>query len=834
MKLRALAPYLVRVAGFSYERLLPLRCDDRTRVLALQLDDARSARIRAGTAVDTALAAETFPVTDTFDKAARKQLVRAVQRLRAAATELADAELPDAAAVIEAVPALPFAELAHAHAAWRDAKAALEHQLAAELDRTRGELRRLFAEDERLQESVFLESEEAYVGVRQLLANEPGPRNSRTRQRERVAMMYAQRFCAKNDTNSICGPIGLASLAESTGAAEIAITQEDLQRETYVSHWAAEALLRAALDRAGDAAPSQWRLQPSARLDDTTVSWCAMTHDATTTFRRTYARSQLPAAGVELVRALAVPRDRQALQQIGADHGLEPDEVSDFVGELVEAGVIEQLPRIPPGLFRPLRYLADLLEAWPASDARTWALGEVHAIEQLVARFAKAPLAERTQLSRTLSERFVAATGNQATRGRGQHYADRGLLHEDASIATRSSLGPALPALERSLPSVLAVCELPLELARERVREWFGAKFGTRRIPALEAHRAFDTDRVLETPAASPRSHDLRRAIDRVRELIERSPATDGVLQLTSTALDEAIACAAAPTHPGYVSIDVMLRALPDGQVELVLGEVHGFYWLPTSFLDILPAADRDRVLEQMRAAIVELAGPTPTAESLFLHTQATDRRFPLASHDLELVVRSPRETAFALGELDMELVDGTFHFYSGDREIIPLVAYTKYPFFLYTSRIAPLFDDFAQRFFPTMLLPAAMQSGDAPRLAVDSIVVQRREWRRPAGYLRTLLVDRSEAELFCGALALQQELGASTTVFVSIPGEPKPLLLEFANLFLIEAIAKAISTLADETLVKLSEMLPAGDELLARGPDGVRTSELRMGFYRV
>ena len=35
-------------------------------------------------------------------------------------------------------------------------------------------------------------------------------------------------------------------------------------------------------------------------------------------------------------------------------------------------------------------------------------------------------------------------------------------------------------------------------------------------------------------------------------------------------------------------------------------------------------------------------------------------------------------------------------------------------------------------------------------------------------------------------------------------------------------------------TAALLSEMLPDGDELLAEGPDGPRTCELRMGFYRL
>ncbi len=836
----ALPAYLVRVAGFAYARLEPLRCARSLEAVARTLDVAADARLAAGRIVDQAIEREAFPVTDALDRAARKQLVRHAQKVRAATRELAEIELPveSLAAIQSALPLLApgLAVLVETHAAWRAASLTYTTAFAVELERTRGALRALYRDDARLLESVFLESPEAYVGVRQLVATE-GARNSRARQRERLAMMYAQRFCAKNDTNSICGPLGVAYLdGTQSDTAVIEVTTEDLRRETYFSYWAAQSLLAAALRRAGEAAPITWRLQPTARVEGDAVAWCSMDHDATSVFRRRYARSPLPPAGVQLLRALASPHDAAALAALAPTLDLEVDELREFVGELTSAGILQTGPVLSPGLFYPLKALARELAAWPDSDARTWALGEVAAITELVEAFARAPLAERVDLFQVLSARFSAATGDAASRGEGKHYADRSVLHEDACIEVRSHLGPARAVLDRTLPSVLAAIELPLELARERVREWFADRFGRgTRIAVLEAHRAFDTDRVLETAATTPRSVALRRAIEGVRELFARAAATAGdrPVEITVAALAEAISVVELPRHPGYVSIDVMLRHRAGATPEVVLGEVHGFFWLPTSFLDILPEVERERVIGQMRDTVRAMAGPTPTAECLFLHTQATDRRYPLADSDLQLIVRGDREGGHDLGELEMRLVGDQFEFFHGDVEIIPLVAYTKYPFILYTSRIAPLFDDFAERFFPDSLVPEVLRGGDAPRIVVDSVVVRRRMWRRDAAWLRARLSSASEAELFRTAQAIRRELGCGSEVFISIAGEPKPLLLDFCNVFLLESIAKLVEPLPADAVLKISEMLPTGDELVASGPDGLRTSELRMGFYR-
>jgi len=309
--------------------------------------------------------------------------------------------------------------------------------------------------------------------------------------------------------------------------------------------------------------------------------------------------------------------------------------------------------------------------------------------------------------------------------------------------------------------------------------------------------------------------------------------AGGGPARLQSGALRGALAGVDAPAHAGYLSADVMPRRLPGGGAELVLGEVHGFFWLPTCLLDVLPPEHRERVVEQMRAALRDLAQGRRTAECVFLHTQATDRRVPLATTDLELLVASDRPGALALGALELRLVGDELEFLHGDEEVVPLVAYTRYPFLLYTSRIAPLFDDFSESFFPDSLLPAALRGGDAPRLVLDDLVLRRRVWRRPAAAVRAALAAPNEAGLFRCAQTLRRELGCEARVFASLSGEPKPVLVDFHDPFLLDALVNLLDRQPAGAVLRLSEMLPGPDELIARGPDGLRTAELRMGFYR-
>jgi hypothetical protein len=355
------------------------------------------------------------------------------------------------------------------------------------------------------------------------------------------------------------------------------------------------------------------------------------------------------------------------------------------------------------------------------------------------------------------------------------------------------------------------------------------------RVPALEVHRAFDDERVIEAPATTPRAAALRIAIERVRETIARGVAASdgGRVQLRAHDLRLALADVAAPAHAGYLSFDVMPRRRADGGVDLVLSEVHAGFWLSTCLLDILPPDDRERVLGQMRAAVRDMARGRRTAECVFLQIGAADRRFPIATLDLEMLAPSERPDALDLAALEIRLVGDELEFLRGDEEIVPIVAFNRYQFLYYTSKLVPMFDHNSDRFFPDGLLPDGLRDRDLPRLSVDDIVVQRRLWRRSVAAVRAALAAQTEAELFHRAQALRRELGCDPRVFVSVSGEPKPVLIDFHNVFLLEALVNLLDRRPDDAIVKFSEMLPGPDELVCRAPDGLRTAELRMGCYR-
>ncbi|HSS00135.1 MAG TPA: lantibiotic dehydratase, partial [Kofleriaceae bacterium] len=444
---RTLPVYLVRLAGFSFDRLDGLRCS-RAASAARALEAAAAARRAAGHAFDEALARERFSEYPAFDDAAvRKAFTRNYKQARDFAKQLPAAPAPDEALreIVRVVPALGAltTELVDRHRAWCDAQRAFDAAFADEFEQTRGALRRLF-QDPRLCEAVFLQSLDAFEAVQQMVAA-AGPRNTRMRQRERLAAMYAQRFCAKNDTNAFCGPIGIgdaASEATRDGARPIAavidIAVEDARRRTYFSHWAAQRLLAEAVRRADDASLITLRLHPTARFDGGAVSWCVMEHDATMTFRRRYARSELPAGALPLVQALTTPRTLAELVALGGQLELGADETQSFLEQLIESGLVLRGPVLPPGLFYPLRAAAAEIERWPMSETRAWALGEIEAAEQLIAAFAQAPLRERIAIHRKLAARFEEATGSPASRGEGRHYADRSVLQEDCYVEVHS------------------------------------------------------------------------------------------------------------------------------------------------------------------------------------------------------------------------------------------------------------------------------------------------------------------------------------------------------------------------------------------------------------
>jgi hypothetical protein len=834
---QCLSVVLVRASGFSFARLEGLRFPRSLAAIEGIVEAARD-RAACGHAFDRALADWRFrdqPELD--DNATRKQLSRHVKRVRAFARgEGADWPADSFAEIGRRVPAL--AELAHLlhekHQQQHDAMVRLEEEFGGELETRRAVLRDTFGRDERLREAVFLESPEALERIAQLLSS-GGRRDARARQRERLAIMYLQRFCAKNDTNSFCGPHAISWFEDGEVDPRLEIETGEVRR-TYFSHWAAQTLLVAAVRRTASWDVHPVRLHPTVQIDGARVTWCAIQHDATVVFRRSYRRTTLPERALALVLLLHArgPCTWPALQALAeSEAGLAQDELAALVDELVEAGIVLRGLAVPAGLFHPLRWVREVADGWPDGEVRSWLIERVEALARLLGGFSSASLEERVAIYRQMVDEFQHATGDRGVRGEGQHYADRMLVHEDCHVRVQTALGDETRRvlLEGLVPLVNAAA-LPLELARERVREWFRARFGCeRRVPVMEAHRAFDEERPTERPSSTELASSIEASMIQVRACFEHATTSDGSVRITAASLARAVGPRFA--RPGYLSVDLMLARMPDTTIVPVLGEAHGFCWLPTCLLDVVPEPDRARVVLEMRQALRRLSEPHTSVECLFAHTQATDRRVPLTDADLVLVDFNSDRDSIPFGRLEVVLAGSRFHFLDGDREIVPVTTYTTYPFLLYTSPVAPSIDDFVGRFFPDSLLPERLRYGDCPRMFVGDLIFRRQTWRRPVMQLQTMFENRRDAALFRAAQELRNALGAPATVFVAFPNEPKPVFLDFENYFLVEAFAHLIARQPSDQTVRLAEMLPAPNSLLARGPDGPRTSELRLGLFR-
>jgi hypothetical protein len=118
------------------------------------------------------------------------------------------------------------------------------------------------------------------------------------------------------------------------------------------------------------------------------------------------------------------------------------------------------------------------------------------------------------------------------------------------------------------------------------------------------------------------------------------------------------------------------------------------------------------------------------------------------------------------------------------------------------------------------------------PRISFDALVVSRETWSFPPSAL-VFAAASTEASRFAGATRWRLENSMPRFVFVRIPREPKPLVIDFQSTLAIEIVAKALRSMREAdraTSVVVTEMLPRPDQLWVCDTAGRRyTSELRL-----
>ncbi|CAM5588304.1 lantibiotic dehydratase family protein (plasmid) [Streptomyces viridifaciens] len=660
--------------------------------------------------------------------------------------------------------------------------------------------------------------------------------------------MYLQRVTTKNETNSHFGPLSTVRVTARPGG--LAWSEGGLERRAFFAHWAGEALAEVFSGRPGLRDLVRPRRRPLAFLEGaelrryafrtssgTAGDWRFLPEGAaepTSEERWVWERCEARLSRAELRGAW-----RERYPQAAAG---EFDRVLDG---LDRDGWVVARWEIPIGAPDPLGVLARLLDEAGPAGAVERAL--VERLKRALGRFASASPDRRAAALEEIKAEFSAVTEQSANRAGGRHYADRTVVFEEAFGPVRNmTIGADVAAtLGAELAPAYDLALLPsrrrLRREGELLRDWVVSSFGADTPVPLERFyaRFFEHKPALDRACEEVDRDVLRLEAEIAGALLGEDDGGEQEVVLEAGLLEKLIAREPDPL-PAVCNPDVLLaardrEALGRGDYLAVVGECHAVRELLThsSFAPMLQS-DAPELLEEIhrryRALLAEdellvdvvrshrdktgtaLSHPCPDFEVHGLSSKPRDRVLhPAQCH---VVVRGGRL------ELRAEGVAQRL------RLMAPLAGGPS-------IRRDPLVPFSFPRHFGGLGLRGPGRA-HLPRIRYGRVVLQRELWRIPSGALRGWSpgVHRAagDAPEFAAACRLRAELGLPRHGFAKIPGEPKPVFVDWTSPLLVRQLFRLARKA--EGAVEFTEMLPAPDQLWLDVDGGRRTSELRCAVF--
>jgi hypothetical protein len=615
----------------------------------------------------------------------------------------------------------------------------------------------------------------------------PVPATSRDRALEHRLIRYLQRLVAKNETNSFFGPIGSASI-DPEAASPLRVCGE-----------------------LGCSPPAVFSSPRVARSLATRVA-------ADPEFRTHVPLRRSSMFGLTGQRLTHLPTGRSVL--------LSPDEVAAWRGAGAPGGPtvadrLERLtqfkallPHVPVDLWsaEPLDSLEEWLRQLPQNLATQRWLDRIGELRVSMRSFATATGGRRGATLRHLEQRVAALTGEPPRRGTGRMYTDRSVVFEERE--NRLSLvigGAAAGGLAAQLAPALTywaatACQRWAQHQQAAVDLFDLCWPGRHEVP-LPTY--------LAAAAALPALTAPTAAENQVADLVGE---TTGEVRLPAEHLHT---LAAAVDQPAFSSVDLMLagsgeRSVTDGAaLRWVLGEAHAGHLLsvfPTDHFARSRNPDASCRRDSWLFQALRGTGRRPA----WLVTARDTKIFQYHQPAVAVQLRPYLPDAVSAADLmvrreanSVALCDG-----DGPLQLLPAV-----------RGATTGFDPLAPLSYPAVQSVPFGRGALRPRVVVGNTVVQRRSWRVCAAPLA-----RSHGvEQFLAARSFRREHGMPELVFVKLPWEPKPTLLDFRNPLSIGAFAGLLRhdpAEAGGSAVTFSEMLPGPADLWLADR---RTFELRV-----
>jgi hypothetical protein len=707
-------------------------------------------------------------------------------------------------------------------AAWERADAALRE----ELHQARVALRDMM-NDERVQEAVFLSSAEFHKNISQHMARPLEERKSRSRQKEKTAIKYIQRFCAKNETISFYGPLVWGRVDRSSDAgvayrpgAEGLIAS----RRVSFEHWAIHRLTKiisADPDVAPQLAP---RLSPACYVDGYTLFYpVARTTELDARKLAVIQRCDGTTPWAEVIAGLA---DHPAF----AEPGSSPLEVAQG---LLDLRILARELLVPTVVANPERVLLARVAALGEPARARWE-PRIRALGEAAERFAGAALPERMHIFAELGRQYQELTGDAPSRREGEMYAARTLLYEDCERDVRDLvMGESVARRLETVAPLLDIARwVTLELPRRyqgRFLDVFHRLSGG--LPTVDFVQFVRETQWLAEDNRIER--ELREEIEAAWRDVIGPRWDDAAEQLAITSEDCQAVLARLDLDGGadqqeilgadFLSPDFLLAAGPDevraGQGWIVMGELH-----KAVFLAAQPVAQpfcpaRDELLACVQRAV---PGPVLSLVDAPQGYQRSDFNWPDLPGFHEILTegatsRFSPERVHPVGALEVIEEGGNLYVVTRSGELRTWL-FSVLSGFLYRKLLA--------------VDPIELSGQYAPRLVLDQqIVVRRRRWQVSTEELAACRAKPDSAAMLGAARRFQRRLGMPDRIFVKSPNEIKPIYIDFQSFFLVELLFK----LAGEApTLSITEMLPGAEQLWLGDARGERyTSEIRMSFFR-
>ena len=677
--------------------------------------------------------------------------------------------------------------------------------------------------DESFQEAVFLSNRESFERIRTLAADGWSGKRKRLQERTRLAWMYLQRFCTKNDTSSFYGPISWGEVVNASSRLEVERSSKNWlkQRKIFLEHWAIQALANVISDDPEIYPHLPIYLNPACKVEGETL--CVPVD------RRLPLRgdARLLLSRFHEGENRCGYTESELLDCAASVEGVATARAHSTLEALLTSKVLMRRIMIPTVDPNPEQFLSRRLSELPDGCARRehW-LNVLFAVERLCMQLQESRLKERIKLTSDVQQLFESAIGPEALRRRsGEAYTGRYVFYEETERGLRFYIGDRLrdelaPVLELLLEAYRWVSIRAAESLNKQYLEIYEALVnpGERSVNFLRFY------------AAAARL-DCASLITEVKDAIRRvwsaagAPAESEEWRVTRAALSDVVSALKIDARDAAVSLcltrvhspDILLAArslseLNRGHYQAVIGEVHPGVNTVAQPVALPFCPNPAYLCEEVNEFLSPYALVLADSSQSF---QRSHINWPDCENLLEVVFgggasRLPDDRQIPIGHGEVIVEDGWLYFRDAR-----------------TQRHCDLLLTMPSTLHKILFEVAPLVLGaDAHcRITCEKVILKRRsQLVRQAD-----LFDRGEPTDRVQAFSRVIRWAASKRLprysFFKASGEPKPVFIDFLNPLAVDFFVRSLVR-AEEVLV--SEMRPGPDELWLEDSRGRFTCELR------